>query len=133
MELSQHRQKNPLTLFTFIRYSALACPHCQARVPESASVCTGCGAEIVRGLSRRERSFVGLVFIGIAIFAFVMFLQAFEIARGVPFLTSPKAEDGPWVIVAFIAVILLPYLIGTRLARFLWRSRVRFFRSYQHQ
>ena len=112
---------------------SLACPHCQARVPESASVCTGCGAEIVRGLSHRERSFVGLVFIGVAIFAFVMFLRAFEIARGVPFLSSPKAEDGPWVIVAFIAVVLLPYLIGTRVARFLWRSRVRFFRSYQHQ
>ena len=112
---------------------SLACPHCQARVPESASVCTGCGAEIVRGLSRRERSFVGVVFIGVAIFAFVMFLRAFEIARGVPFLSSPKAEDGPWVVVAFIAVIVLPYLIGTRVARFFGRSRVRFFRSYQHQ
>jgi hypothetical protein len=73
------------------------------------------------------------VFIGVAIFAFVMFLRAFEIARGVPFLSSPKAEDGPWLIVAFIAMILLPYLIGTRVARLFWRSRVRFFRSYHHQ
>jgi predicted nucleic acid-binding Zn ribbon protein len=111
----------------------LVCPHCHTQVPESASVCTGCGAEVVRGLNRRERSFVGLAFVGLAFIIFVVFLRAFEIARGVPFLSPPKAEDGFLFFVGLLAIVIFPYMVGRRLARFLYRSRVRFFRSYQHQ
>ena len=109
------------------------CPHCHSSVVETASVCTGCGAEIVRGLSRLQRSLVGLVFVFVAIVIFAVFLHAFEIAYGHPFLRSPKAEDGFFVMAGLIALIVLPYIVGINVARVFWRSRVRFFRSYQHQ
>ena len=111
----------------------LVCPHCHTQVPESASVCTGCGAEVVRGLTRRQRSFVGLVFVAIAILIFGVFLRGYEVANGHPFLRSPKAEDGLLVIAGLILVVFLPYLVGIKVARLFRRSRVRFFRSYQHQ
>src|SRR5262245_32361523 len=63
---------------------ALVCPHCHTSVPETASVCTGCGSEVVRGLTRRQRSFVGVIFVAIAILLFGVFLQAYEIAHGQP-------------------------------------------------
>jgi predicted nucleic acid-binding Zn ribbon protein len=111
----------------------LVCPHCHTQVPEGASVCTGCGAEIVRGLSRRQRSLVGLAFVAVAILILGIFLRGYEIANGHPFLRSPKAEDGLLVIAGLILVVFLPYLVGIRVARLFRRSRVRFFRSYQHQ
>jgi uncharacterized membrane protein YphA (DoxX/SURF4 family) len=103
------------------------------QVAESASVCVGCGAEVVRGLSRRQRSFIGLAFVAAAIVIFGIFLRGYEIANGHPFLRSPKAEDGLLVIVGLVLVVFLPYLVGINAARLLWRSRVRFFRSCQHQ
>jgi uncharacterized membrane protein YphA (DoxX/SURF4 family) len=112
---------------------ALVCPHCHSSVAETASVCTGCGAEIVRGLSRRQRSLVGLAFVFVAIVIFAVFLHAFEIAYGHPFLRSPKAEDGFFVIGGLIALIILPYIIGKSVACLVWRARVRFFRTYQHR
>ena len=111
----------------------LVCPHCHAQVPERASVCTGCGAEVVRGLNRRQRSFVGLAFVAVAILTFGVLLRAYEIATGHPFLRSPKAEDGFLVLLALIAIVFVPYLVGTRVARAFWRSRIRFYRTYQHQ
>ncbi|MGI9113795.1 MAG: zinc-ribbon domain-containing protein [Chthoniobacterales bacterium] len=76
----------------------LICPHCHTQVPEAASVCTGCGAEVVRGLTRRQRSIVGLIFVALAIVLFGVSLRAYEIANGTPFLRPPKAEDGPFAI-----------------------------------
>ena len=111
----------------------LVCPHCHTQVPESASVCVGCGAEVVRGLSRRQRSIVGLAFVAGAILIFGVLLRAYEIATGHPFLRSPRAEDGLLVISGLILVVFLPYLVGIKVARLFRRSRVRFFRSYQHQ
>ena len=96
-------------------------------------MCTGCGAEVVRGLSRRQRSFVGLMFVVIAILIFTISLRAYEIAQGHPFLRPPKAEDGLFVIAAFIALVVVPYAMGKRVAHFFCRSRVRFFRSYQYR
>lgn len=87
----------------------------------------------MRGLNRRQRSVVGLAFVGAAILMFAVLLNASEIAHGYPFLRSPKAEDGLLVIVGLICVVFLPYLLGTRLARLFCRSRVRFYRTYQHQ
>jgi predicted nucleic acid-binding Zn ribbon protein len=111
----------------------LVCPHCHTQVPESASVCTGCGAEIIHGLNRRERSFVGVSFVVVALLIGVVIWRALEIAHGTPVLPSPKAEDGFFVIAGLIVVIIFPYWIGKRIARLFGRSRVRFFRSYQHQ
>jgi hypothetical protein len=87
----------------------------------------------VHGLNRRQRSFVGLIFVIIAILTFTISLQSYEIAHGHPFLRSPKAEDGFFVIAALIALVAVPYAIGKRVARHFCRSRVRFFRSYQHR
>ena len=40
--------------------NTLVCPHCLNVIPQAASVCTGCGAEIVlRGATRRERGSAG--------------------------------------------------------------------------
>ena len=87
----------------------------------------------MRGLGRGGRSFVGLVFVGLAILLFGVFLIAYEIANGTPFLKSPKAEDGPFALLGIIVVIVIPYVIGKRVARLIWRSKVRFYRSYRHQ
>ncbi len=111
----------------------LVCPHCNTTVPDRAGVCSGCGAEIVRGLTRRERSIVGLAFIALAVLIATLSFRAYEIAQGHPFLRSPRAQDGLFVIAAFLGLVVVPYVIGKRLARFFWPSRVRFFRSYQHQ
>lgn len=111
----------------------LVCPHCQTQVPTSASVCTGCGAEIVRGLTRRGRSLVGLLCVGFAILIAIIALRALEIGRGGPPLPSPKAQDGLIVVAAVIVLLVVPYVIGSRAARLLWRSRIRFFRNYQHR
>jgi predicted nucleic acid-binding Zn ribbon protein len=111
----------------------LVCPHCHTHVPESASVCRGCGAEVVRGLTRRQRSFVGLVFVAVAILIGVVIWRALETAHGAPVLPPPNAEDGFFVIAGFLVLVVVPYCIGKSFGRLLWRSRVRFFRPYQHQ
>jgi conjugative relaxase-like TrwC/TraI family protein len=56
-----------------------------------------------------------------------------ELARGASPLPPPKAEYGFWVSLAVIAVVVVPYMVGTRVARLFWRSRIRFYRPYQHQ
>ncbi len=53
--------------------NSLVCPHCHTAISQAVSVCTGCGAEVVRGATRRERSGAGcvvailLLFIALAI------------------------------------------------------------------
>ena len=69
----------------------------------------------------------------VAILIFGVFLRGYEVANGHPFLRSPKAEDGLLVIVGLVLVVFLPYLVGINAARLFWRSRVRFYRNYQHQ
>jgi hypothetical protein len=63
----------------------------------------------------------------------VLLLRVFEIARGGSPLPSPKAEYGFFVTAAFVAVFVVPYVAGARFARLLWRSRIRFYRNYQHR
>jgi len=75
--------------------------------------------------TRRQRSFVGLVFVAIAILIFGVFLRGYEVANGHPFLRLPKAEDGVLVIVGLALLVFLPYLVGINVARVFWRSRVR--------
>lgn len=113
--------------------SALLCPHCQTPAAEGTRICRGCGAEIVRGASLRERFFIGVIFVIAAMLVAAVLFRTLEIARGAPPLSSPKAEDGPLFLVGLIAVVVIPYLVGTRVARLLWRSRIRFYRTYQHQ
>jgi predicted nucleic acid-binding Zn ribbon protein len=111
----------------------LLCPHCQTPVPESAMVCRGCGAEIVHGASRGQRALIGVAFVIGAMLVAAVVLRALGIAHGAPALPPPKAEDGLLVLVGLFAVIIVPYLVGTRVARLLWRPRIRFYRVFQHQ
>ena len=87
----------------------LLCPLCQTPVSGGASVCRGCGAEIIRAASRRERLLTGIGFVITAMLIAVMSFRALEIARGAPPLSSPKAADGPLFLVGLIAgVVNLP-------------------------
>jgi hypothetical protein len=95
-------------------------------------ICRGCGAEIVRGANRRERAVIGVVFVIAAMLVGAVVLHALEISRGAPALPSPKAEEGFFVLVGLIVIVFIPYMLGTRIARLFWRSRVRFYRRYQH-
>lgn len=45
----------------------LVCPHCQTTVNPKAFVCLGCGAEVVRGASRREKTTAGYLFTAIGV------------------------------------------------------------------
>jgi len=62
----------------------------------------------------------------------VVILRVLEVLHGSPALPSPKAQDGLIVIAVEAQLIVAPFLIGSRAARLLWRSRVRFYRQY-HQ
>jgi predicted nucleic acid-binding Zn ribbon protein len=111
----------------------LLCPHCQTPASDSVRVCRGCRAEIVHGASRRERSLIGVMFVIAAMLITAVLFRSLEIMRGAPPLSAPKAEDGFLFFIGLIAVVVIPYLVGTRVARLLWRSRTRFYRAYQHQ
>jgi excisionase family DNA binding protein len=71
---------------------SLVCPHCQTPVSDRARVCSGCGAEVVRGATRRERFLVGVVFAVAAFLILTVVLRMFQIERGSLLLPSPKAE-----------------------------------------
>ena len=96
-------------------------------------VCRGCGAEVVHGASRGERALVGVGFVVAAIFIAGVVLRVVGIAHGAPPLPPPKAEDGLLFLAALTTVVIIPYILGTRVARLFWRSRVRFYKNYQHQ
>lgn len=73
------------------------------------------------------------MFVFAAVFVAGVVLRVLEIAHGAPPLPDPKPEYGFWVVLAFIVIVLIPYMVGTRVARLFWRSRIRFCRNYQHQ
>jgi hypothetical protein len=78
------------------------------------------------GPSRRQRALIGTMFVFPAVFVAGVLLRVLEIARGAPPLPAPKAEDGLLFLGALIAVVIVPYILGTRVARLFWRSRIRF-------
>jgi hypothetical protein len=73
------------------------------------------------------------MFVFAAVFVTGVVLRVLEIAHGAPPLPVPKPEYGFWVVLAFIVIVLIPYMVGTRVAQLFWRSRIRFYRNYQHQ
>ena len=111
----------------------LVCPHCNSLVPECASVCVGCGAEVVRGATRRERSAVGLLFAGGAVLIVVIVMRIIEIEYGSLPAPPPNSEKALFYFLGLIAFVTLGYMIGKGVARLMRRSQVRFFRSYRHQ
>jgi hypothetical protein len=63
----------------------------------------------------------------------VVLFRILEIAHGAPPLPLPKSEDGFIFVVGLVALAVVPYIMGTGVARLVWRSRIRFYRTYQHQ
>ena len=111
----------------------LVCPHCTSQVPESANVCVGCGAEVVRGATRAERSIIGLVFAGLAIFVVVMAMHVIKITRCSLPVPPPDSQEALFYLFGLIAFVTLGYMVGKGVARIVRRSQVRFFRTYRHQ
>jgi predicted nucleic acid-binding Zn ribbon protein len=103
----------------------LVCPHCGTQVPAQASVCVGCGAEIVRGATRQERASAGCVVALLALFVTM-------IVVGMKQMPDPRSDAAFLLILKFIAVVIIGNAIGRLAMRWLRRSKLRFFRSYQH-
>jgi predicted nucleic acid-binding Zn ribbon protein len=111
----------------------VVCPHCQTPVADDVRVCSGCGAEVVRGATRRERFLVGVVFAAAAFLILTVVLRMFQIERGSLSLPSPKSDGALFIFLGLIGLLVLAYIIGKRVAHFLRRSQVRFYRVYRHQ
>jgi hypothetical protein len=109
----------------------LVCPHCASQVSATAHVCAHCGAEIVRGATRRERSIAGLLFAFLAFVVASIALRALELQNGSP-VFLPRAEGALPFFLGLTAILVVGYMIGKGIARFVRRSKVRFFRSYRH-
>jgi predicted nucleic acid-binding Zn ribbon protein len=112
---------------------ALACPHCQTPVSGGARVCSGCGAEVVRGATRRERFSAGVVFAVAALLILTVVLRMFQIERGSLLLPSPKSDGALFIFLGLVGLLVFAYIIGKRVAHFIRRSQVRFYRVYRHQ
>jgi predicted nucleic acid-binding Zn ribbon protein len=111
----------------------LTCPHCQTPVFGGARVCSGCGAEVVRGATRRERFFAGVVFAIAAFLILTVVLRIFQIERGSHLLPSPKSDGALFIFLGLIGLLVFAYIIGKRVAHLLRRSQVRFYRVYRYQ
>ncbi len=104
----------------------LRCPHCQTHVNALASACAGCGAEIVRGASRSERSTAGCLF---SIAGLVLSL----LVVGLLPLSSSNYGQGLAVVIRLVFAVLLFNALGRGAVKLLYRSKLRFFRNYRHQ
>jgi zinc-ribbon domain len=111
----------------------LVCPHCQTNVPEGANVCVGCGAEVVRGATCRERSRIGLVFVGGAVLLLVIALRAWQVGTGSARLPAPNSDGALFLVFGALALLVLAYITGKTAGRFVRRSQIRFLRAYRHQ
>ena len=112
---------------------SLVCPHCQTQVPNNANVCTGCGAEVVRGATRQERSRVGLLFTLAALPVLGVILRAIEIGTGSTTFPSAHSAAALFFVLGSILYFVFAFIAGRSVAGLFRRSQVRFFRSYQHQ
>lgn len=102
---------------------SLICPHCVSSVSKRAHVCAGCGAEIVRGATRAERRRVA-AFFGFAAFVFgALYLGASQ-------LPDPRSDAALFVILGFVAFVVVAALVGGVLARLLYSREPRFIREY---
>ena len=105
----------------------LVCPHCQTVLQSEASVCLGCGAEIVRGASRREKSTGGCL---VAIVGLVLTMSVLGLVLPAYGIGS---ESGLAIIVGLILAAVILNFLGRAIVGFFFRSRLRFFRTYRHQ
>jgi len=96
-------------------------------VKSEASVCLGCSAEIVRGASRREKSTGGCL---VAIVGLVITMSVLGLALPAYGIGS---ESGLAIIIGLIVAAAVLNALGRVLVGLLFRSRLRFFRTYRHQ
>lgn len=89
-------------------------------------MCVGCGAEIVRGETRQERSNAGCI---VAVLALLVTMTIV----GMGPLPGPREDEMLFLIFKLIAVTIVANAIGRLAARWLRRSKLRFFRRYEHQ
>jgi hypothetical protein len=88
-------------------------------------VCRGCGAEIVRGASKRERAIVGWLATVIGVVGVLTLLLS----------SPPLLNNSPHSLVFLslpVACVVFHFL-GRAIAQMAMRSRLRFFRSYNHR
>jgi O-antigen/teichoic acid export membrane protein len=104
----------------------LVCPHCDSHVSERANVCVGCGAEIVRGATRRERTNFGCIFsiLGLIVGLFII---------GAMLPRKPNDDAFLFVFLGLIAFVIVASFVGQGVARVFHRSKLRFLRGYEHQ
>lgn len=112
--------------------NSLVCPHCQTGVPDRAGVCTGCGAEIIRGTTGRERGCIGLVFALAAIPVFALIFRALQLRGAVP-VPDARNPAALLFLLGVFAFFVCAYFIGAVIGALLWRSKVRFLREYRHR
>ncbi|MEP6668762.1 MAG: hypothetical protein ABJF10_06400 [Chthoniobacter sp.] len=103
----------------------LVCPHCATKVPQHASVCVGCGAEIVRGATRQERSAGGCVFA-------LLVLAVSMVIVGMGPMPDPRDDASLFLVLKFIALVIIANVVGRLLMRWVRRSKLRFIRPYEH-
>ena len=86
----------------------------------------GCGAEIVRGASRNERATAGCLFslVGLVMSLFVV---------GVLPLSSSNYGQGVAVVLGLFVAVVLFNAAGRSVAKWVFRSKLRFFRNHRHQ
>jgi predicted nucleic acid-binding Zn ribbon protein len=104
----------------------LVCPHCATQIPEHASVCVGCGAEIVRGATHQERSTAGCCF------TVLVLLIAMAIAGMQP-MPDPHGDAALFLVLKFLGLAVLANIVGRLAMGWLRRSKLRFLRTYRHQ
>jgi hypothetical protein len=103
------------------------CPHCQTQVAAQANICLGCGAEIVRGASKKEKAGAGCIGSVIGILIGLAALGGMLRAIGA------RNEYGFAIVLGMLVLALAFNFVGRLLVNRFLRSRVRFFRAYQHR
>jgi hypothetical protein len=68
-----------------------------------------------------------------AVVILTVVLRAFEIERGSMSLPSRKSDGALFIFLGLIGLLVFAYIIRKRVAHFLRRSQVRFYRVYRHQ
>lgn len=92
-----------------------------------ASVCLGCGAEVVRGASQREKTTAGCLSTVLGVVVTMVGMGLILPAVGA------RNEYGLAFVVGLLISAFIFNLLGRALVGIFFRSRLRFFRSYRHQ
>ena len=104
----------------------LVCPHCGTHVPEHASICVGCSAEIVVGATRRERSTAGCL-------ASVLALLVTMAIVGMGSMPDPRIDAALFLVLKFLALIIVANVLGRLAMHWAGHRKLRFFRKSNYR